>query len=379
VAGLVVHEWLAKTGGSEKVVDEFLRVFPDADLQVLWSDDPERYGVRVRETWLARTPLRRHKAASVPFLPIVWRSISSRQELDWLLVSSHLFAHHVRLPRQPDIPKFVYVHTPARYIWAPELDTRGASLPARVVSAALKPIDRRRAREATSMIANSEFTRARIRDAWGVDAHVIYPPVDVERILSINDWRQTLSSLESRVLDGLPPDFILGASRYVPYKRLDAVIDAGSASSLPVVLAGGGPEEPALRAHAAEATVPVYFVENPTNALLIALYQRALAFVFPATEDFGIMPIEAMAAGTPVVVYHGGGAAESVRRTGGGVVIDSLSRESLKKGLDDALTIDRSRLAERTLQFSAARFRQEIRNWVEGRNDNATADGGADQ
>lgn len=365
MVGLVVHEWVAPLGGSENVVDQFVKQFPDSDLQVLWCDAAGRFPVRTYETWLSRSPLRRSKALALLFEPITWRLVRARQPYDWMLVSSHLFAHHIH-PRNlsASVPKFVYAHTPARYIWNPELDERGATPVARAVAASLKPLDRRRAKEASRVAANSEFTRDRVRDAWERDADVIYPPVDTERIVSGGEWAGHLNEADQELLQSLPSEYLLGASRFVPYKRLDLVVEAGVATGLPVVLAGSGPQAAGLHAVAQAAAVPVTFVDQPSDALLYALYQRAIAYVFPAIEDFGIMPVEAMAAGTPVVVPPQGGAAESVRRLKGGSILAEYSKAGWRTALEEATGIERSTLPERVQALSCSRFRAEIASWM---------------
>lgn len=366
MSGLVVHEWVAKTGGSENVVEQFLKTFPDADLQVLWNDDPARFPVTTYETWLARTPLRHSKALSLPLLPATWRTIRAHKPYDWVLTSSHLFAHHAR-PRglASDVPKYSYVHTPARYIWEPDLDHRGDAPIVRAAAALLKPLDKKRARESTKMAANSEFTRARIQRAWDRDADVIYPPVDTERIIAGGDWRHQLTPAELTTLEQLPEGFLLGASRFVPYKRLGLAIEAGEATRLPVVIAGKGPQEEQLRAQAAESSTSVSFVISPSDAMLFALYQRATALVFPAVEDFGIMPVEAMAAGTPVIVPVAGGAAESAALLQGGSSVAAFTPAAWRSALDEAEGIDRVGLPQRTLRFSQQRFRSAIDSWVQ--------------
>jgi hypothetical protein len=136
MSGIIVHEWLAPAGGSENVFGAIAEAFPDAERWCLWKEsgrfDP------VHETWLARTPLKGRKALALPVMPAVWRTLPKR-DADWVLTSTHLFAHHARFGgRAADAPKLVYAHTPARYIWVPELDARGDNLPARLVSRALK-------------------------------------------------------------------------------------------------------------------------------------------------------------------------------------------------------------------------------------------------
>jgi len=197
-----------------------LEAFPDAPLYALWNDAPEKYD-SVHESWIAETPLRRRKALALPLLPLTWRHFVPRQEVDWALVSSHLFAHHVdiRTDRGEHVPKFVYVHTPARYIWEPCLDKRGRSLPARCASALLKPLDRKRAQEAFRIAANSRFVRDRVNRTWKRDADVIYPPVDVASISGVQDWRDQLTDQQQELMAKLPEGYILGASRFVQYKR----------------------------------------------------------------------------------------------------------------------------------------------------------------
>lgn len=366
MTGLIVHEWVEKSGGAEKVVQQFVKAFPEADLQVLWSDVPEQFGeTNVYETWLAQTPLRQMKAVALPFLPLVWRNIRARQSYDWILTSSHLFAHHVQLRGAAStVPKYSYVHTPARYIWEPELDHRGASIGVRAASAILKPLDKKRAQESVRVAANSEFTRQRIQRVWDRDADVIYPPVNTERIIAGGDWRDRLPECERMELESLPQTFLLGASRFVPYKGLNLVIDAGEATGLPVVIAGRGPHEAQLRARAAEANVPVTFVISPSDALLFALYQRCEALIFPAVEDFGIVPVEAMAAGTPVVVPTQGGASESVSLMAGGTAVEGFVASEWRRALEAVQNVDRQGLPGRTERFSETNFRAAISEWV---------------
>jgi glycosyltransferase involved in cell wall biosynthesis len=262
-------------------------------------------------------------------------------------------------------PKLVYVHTPARYIWEPAADSRGRSLAVRIVSAFLKPLDRQRASEATDVAANSEFVRARIKNTWGRDARVIYPPVDVDEIRGTADWSLVLNDEEKAHLAALPHGFVLGASRFIPYKRLDLAIRAGELSGMPVVLAGAGPEETRLRALAAHTSVPVHFVLSPSNRLLRALYQKAAVYIFPPVEDFGIMPVESIAAGTPVVANGYGGASESVLEglTGSHFVPDD--DESLLEAIGRSLALDRSKISGNASRFSRKRFEGEVSRWVD--------------
>ncbi|ANP73912.1 glycosyl transferase [Cryobacterium arcticum] len=363
MSGVIVHEWLATNGGSENVVEVLASIYPDAPIVSLWEDLPSRFrSGRVTETWLSKTPLRHHKALALPLMPLVWRDLP-RIEADWVLCSSHLFAHHARFRKQPEgMRKFVYVHTPARYIWTPELDGRGNGIVARALSRPLKALDRGRAQEATSIAANSMFIQKRISEAWGRDSTVIYPPVNVADFAA--DPSELLTDEEHEVLKALPTTFILGASRFVPYKRLEDAIAAGWAADLPVVLAGAGPDEQRLRAVAGRRPGTVTFVARPSSAMLNELFRRALVYVFPPVEDFGIMPVEVMATGTPVVANAIGGAAESVLHGVTGALVQSFDSTSLKEAVEIAASAKAQDCIERAWQFDVGVFEDRIREWV---------------
>jgi glycosyltransferase involved in cell wall biosynthesis len=340
--------------------------FPDAELYTLWRDPGAVMAdSKITESWLSRTPLRRRKMLALPLMPHTWRTLHTAECYDWMLVSSHLFAHHARFRGvNRGIPKFVYAHTPARYIWTPELDMRGDNPVARAASAYYKSMDRRRATGPLAIAANSAYVQDRISRFWGREATVIHPPVSVEAIAESARTGDGLSDADRRVIDGLPETFILGASRFVSYKQLDKVICVGGLLDIPVVIAGRGPEEHHLRGIAASVSVLVMFVISPSDALLHALYARSAAFVFPPVEDFGMMPVEAMAAGAPVVVNAVGGAQESIRRSAAGVVahfselsdVVDRTRELLDGGIRP--TVDD------VADFSEARFIERLRAWV---------------
>jgi glycosyltransferase involved in cell wall biosynthesis len=360
-SGVIIHEWVERWGGAERVLAAMAEAFPQADVRVLWSDAPRLLGREITESWLARSPLRQYKALALPAMLPTWR-LPLGSTPDWVLVSSHLFAHHVRTPRETK--KFVYAHTPARYIWEPERDHRGRHPVVRAASAALKPIDRRRADEATAIAVNSAFTGERVQSSWRRPSTVIYPPVDTAILTAIEDWSAPLVDSERRLFDSLNRPYLLGASRFVKYKRLEKVIEAGAATGLPVVIAGSGPRELRLRAFAAEAGADVTFVIAPSNDLIRALYSHAIAYVFPAVEDFGIMPVEAMACGTPVIGHAIGGVAESVDLIGGGVTADLDDGPDWHDLLQRAADLDVAEFRPRTLAFSRERFIRELREWV---------------
>jgi glycosyltransferase involved in cell wall biosynthesis len=366
MAGLIVHEWIERHGGSENVVDAMAAAYPDADIHCLWSNAPDRFpGHAVSESWLARTPLRKSKAAALPFMPLTWAR-TDVSDADFVLISSHAFAHHAG-GRQPagGPERFVYVHTPARYLWAPELDVRGGNLAARALAPALRRVDRKRAQDGATFAANSDYIRQRMERSWGVEAEVIHPPVRVEYLQSVPSWADRLSTADAYLFSTLPTDYVLGASRFVDYKRLDVAIRAGELAGLPVVLAGAGPQHAELQALADAASVPVIIMTRPSDELLFALYEAASLLVFAAIEDFGIMPVEAMALGTPALVLSEGGASESVLAIDGGVVVDALDDATLREAVERALLVDMAPAQHRVnALFGSAAFATKLTNWI---------------
>lgn len=360
---LLSHEWLAPRGGSENVFEQLIQAMPGASLMCLWNDAPERFGTDVNESWMAKTPLRRSKAAALPFMPLAWRSVDL-SAFERVISSSHAFGHHLAAHAAAvGLDARAYVYTPARYVWTPDLDRRGHGWVRRTAAYPLKRRDRRLATNQVSYATISEFVRSRIQYAWGLDAEVIYPPVNVEGIQSTPEWSSRLQGKELAIFEQLPDQFVLGASRLVEYKRLDLAMQAGAALDIPVVIAGDGPLNAKLRAYAQTLPVPVSFLGAVSTPLLYALYQRAALYVFMAVEDFGIMPIEAMAAGTPVLVNTRGGAAETVAMIGGGACA-SLDDESLTAAAGRAIDIDMTTALSRCMSFSVGNFQRQIQAWA---------------
>ncbi|WP_235010211.1 glycosyltransferase [Arthrobacter sp. SLBN-112] len=175
---------------------------------------------------------------------------------------------------------------------------------------------------------------------------------------------ERLTPIEEEILQALPSEFILGASRFVSYKRLDQVINFGDKARVPVVIAGSGPEKGRLTGLAETTDVPVSFIDSPSDALLFCLYERALAYIFPGIEDFGIMPVEAMAAGAPVIVNKIGGASETVVDAVTGVHFDFKDMDSAKNALSMIQSIKRTDCRRRSRNFSRDNFGTSLKTWM---------------
>jgi|688.fasta_scaffold18336_5 glycosyltransferase involved in cell wall biosynthesis len=360
---VISHDWIEKFGGAEKVLFQFLNAFPGAQLVTLWQEK-ESLAEFPRATELIPRPnaLRRRKALVMPLMPLVWRRYPVQESTDLIICSSHLFAHFIRNVSRKGrvIPKYIYVHTPARYMWVPELDRRGNSLPARLASYYLKKLDRRIARESTSIAANSEYIRTRILDCWGLESVVVYPPVQTAFFKQFSKLKP--NQLAEAI--GIEPGFVLAASRFVNYKQLDLVIRAAAIADKRLVVAGQGPEEKRLRQLAKDLGVDIHFVIAPEKEKLGALYAAASVFVFPSVEDFGIMPVEAMAAGTPVIVNEEGGASESVVVGKTGLTFQNGSLDSLVAALSTSHPFTKSDCIDQAESFGEQRFRDEIVQWI---------------
>ncbi|WP_309633485.1 glycosyltransferase [Aeromicrobium sp. SORGH_AS_0981] len=361
---LLTHEWIAGAGGSENVFEQFVREFPDADQVCLWNDDEQRFP-DARETWLGRTPLRRSKPLALAFERQAIRGVDL-SGYDAVLSSSHAFGHYFATrAARAGRPAFAYVHSPARYIWSPEEDRRGQGRVVRTLAKPQRVLDRRTVSPKVSYAANSVFVRDRMLKSWGVGGEVIHPPI---RVVEIGKTLSTeLSPDDKRVLSELPSNFILGASRLVDYKRLDLVLRLAESLRCPAVIAGDGPARGDLEAYARKLDVDVHFLGRVSDRALYELFRRARLYVFLPVEDFGIMPLEAVAAGAPVLVNSRGGAWEGVARTQAGERCDPRDWDGVTRAALSAIERKGEAGLESVASFDDQEFRSAVRAWVGAR------------
>jgi len=348
----LVHEWFGATGGSENVFLAICAAVPHAKGFVLWRDRDARRGSQFQESWLARTPLRRSKALALPFMPLVWRTLT-REPFDVVISSSHAFAHTVKIGSSRHTRYLSYVHSPARYLWSPGFDARGSTGIPAVARKALQLVDVRMSRHVHSYAVNSQEVRTRVRRFWGRDAHVIHPPVDVGFF--------TDAPMPQR---SQKRDYLLGVGRWIPYKNFNLMIEVAEAARTPLVIAGSGPEEVSLRRAAARVDVPVRFEDRPSRDRLRELYRGARALLFPAHDDFGIIPVEAMACGTPVVGTRSGGLLETVVDGETGLLVDSTDPREYAAALRRVDELSRDRICARAWCFSTEEFNVKLAAWI---------------
>src|SRR6202035_1267504 len=310
----VVHDWLTIPGGSEQVVLQLLEMFPQAELFTSVYD-PAPWPAQITErpvhaSYLNRIPgAVRHYPKLLPLMNGAFRSFDLSR-FDLVLSSSHACAKNVRTP--PGTLHICYCHTPMRYAWE-EGFLQGEEV-GRLTRLLLPPLlsrlrrqDRAGAEGPDVFVANSLHVAERIARYYGRSAEIVHPPIDVEHFLGLKHS---------------PQDYYLTFGRIVPYKRVDLAVAACGLLGRRLKVAGAGRALEAVRSTAGKNTE---FLGNVSDAERDELLSGARALLFPGEEDFGIVPVEAQAAGTPVIAYATGGAAESVLDGRTGVLFDAQS------------------------------------------------------
>lgn len=344
----VAQDWFFAPGGSEQVALGITGLLPGSDVYTSFLEDSYRPKLRGHQihTWpLQRLvgPTRRYRSL-LPLYPL-WFSALDLRSYDLVVSSSGAFAKAVRTRRRG--LHIAYIHTPMRFAW--DLDTYLARssvsvlsrLAARTLRPALARWDRQSGQRPDVLVANSEAVRDRIRLRWDRDSEVIHPPVQI-------------SDIEP---SGQDDGFLIVAARLLAYRRIDLLIEATSRLDRELVVVGDGPELSRLRSIAGPS---VRFAGSISRAQLVDHLRRCHAYVVPGEEDFGIAPVEAMAAGKPVIAYAAGGALETVVDGQTGVFFDRQTPDALAAAIEqvDAMSFDRTVIRANAERFSVPVFRR---------------------
>ena len=346
----VVHEWLTVPGGSEKVALRILRLLGQADLYAAVYEPkafPELAGIPVHTTFLDRLPgARAHYQRLLPLMTAAYEQLDlSPYEL--VVSSSHSCAKDVIT--RPDTFHLCYCHTPMRHAWDPaKLRDESVGPLGRVLLPPLLARLRRQdvlgAARVDRFVANSSHVANRIRKYYRRRATVVHPPVEVDHFLA-----------RPRTLG----DFYLVVSRLVPYKRVDLAVEACTRLSRPLTVVGDGRYRERLE-RAAGANVT--FLGHADLPALVELMTGCRALLFPGEEDFGMVPVEAQAAGAPVIAYGVGGARDSVIDGSTGVLFGEQTVESLCQAIErfERLSFDPDVARENAARFGPDRFDREL-------------------
>lgn len=342
----VVQDWFIAPGGSERVAIELARLLPGSDMYTTFMDPEyvaELRGHRIRTWPFQRLQVaRRNYRAVLPLYPLWFEALDLRP-YGLVVSSSSAFAKAVRT--RSSACHIAYIHTPMRYAW--DLETYMArsslSFPSRMAARSIRPAlqwwDRRTSVRPDVLVANSVTVRDRIQRVWGRDAEVIPPPVEIADI-------QPSTTDEG---------FLLVVARLLPYRRIDLLVDAAPRLGRPVVVIGDGPELARLRSRGVSA---VRFAGRLPRAEVVDHLQRCHAYVVPGEEDFGMAPVEAMAAGKPVVAFRAGGALDTVIDGETGTFFDEAIPGSLVDALNrlDGMTFDPAVIRANAERFSVRVF-----------------------
>ncbi len=364
----IVADWLVTYAGSEKVIKEFIEVYPESDLysivDFLSSKDRSLFkGKSAITSFIQKLPAAKSKYHKyLPLMPLAIEQLDVSKH-NIILSSCHAVSKGVITG--PDQLHICYVHSPIRYAWDLQhqylkeagLNKGLKGLLAKWLLHKIRIWDYRTANGVDHFIANSHFIARRIKKVYGRNSTVIYPPVDVNRFSLCEDKE----------------DYYFTASRMVPYKRMDLIVEAFSLMpEKQLIVIGDGSEMDKIKS---KATSNVKILGYQSNKVMQEHMQKAKAFVFAAEEDFGITPVEAQACGTPVIAFGKGGSLETVRPYGVDKPTGIFFEKQEVKSLIDAISVFESNIQafipnhcrDNALRFSVERFQNEISAFIESK------------
>lgn len=341
----LVHDWLDTYRGGEKVLEKLAEIFPDAPIYTLFYDSQHLpsslTSKKIIYSYL--NPLRKFRKALLPILPSAIESFSFA-EFDLVISSSSCVAKGI-VPN-PNARHICYIHSPMRYVWDQKdqyfngLSKIPGAMPlVNILLSQLRTWDVASAARVDHFVANSEFVKSRIERYYRRDSSVVHPPVDLDRFLNINKPKES--------------DYFLHAGALVSYKKVEIAIEACEKLKKRLIIAGTGPCEEGLRKIGGKYTEFLGKVDDQKWNELLA---GANALLFPGIEDFGILPVEALACGTPVIAYNKGGARDYVIPGLNGQFFEEQNAESLAAVLE---VFDPSKLSELEIRNSTNKFHQD--------------------
>jgi glycosyltransferase involved in cell wall biosynthesis len=354
----IVCDWLTSIGGAERVVYELHKLYPKAPIYTSQYDKsvlPWLENVDVRVGWLQTLPKSLRK-----FMPVfrAWYFSSlDLSEFDLVISSSGAEAKAIKTSGKTK--HLCYCHSPTHYYWTryyEYLKDPGfgklldpiARLGLKILVGPMRRWDIKAASRADLMIANSTYTQSQIKKYYRRDSIVVHPPVDIERFTSKNNAERN--------------GFII-AGRQTPYKRFDLAVKAASDMKAKLTVVGKGPDHEKLKKIAGET---ISFITEVSDSDMPKLFKEASGFIFPGVDDFGIVAIEALAAGTPVIAYKDGGALDYIKPGENGEFFKDKTPKSLKSSLEkfDGESFNHSKVAATAKKYNIENFQKKIKTVV---------------
>jgi glycosyltransferase involved in cell wall biosynthesis len=354
----LVHDWLVTWRGGEKVLLELARLFPEAPIYTLFYEPSSLPSeLRGRDIRYHRylNPLKPLRKALLPVLPLAIESFDF-SEFD-LIVSTSSCVAKGAIARN-GAKHICYIHSPMRYIWDQKSEYFGRLLKVPILKQGinffinrLRKWDIDSAKRVDLFIANSSFVAGRVKNYYDREAVIIHPPID-------------LKGFPVRREKG---DYFLVAGAMVPYKRFDLAIEALQKAKKKLIVAGSGPELSYLKSLADSSQTIVEFKIAPSQADWVELLRGARALIFPGIEDFGMIAIEAMSTGTPVIAAKAGGALDFIIEGKTGLFFEPGNADSLLDCIQlfERSTFDAHYLAEYAKNYSKEQFTIKISEQIE--------------
>jgi glycosyltransferase involved in cell wall biosynthesis len=353
----LVHDWLNQIGGAEDVLEALVNMYPESPIytSIYWRDKMPAYwqGWDLHTLWIDRLPRIHQKyQLYLPFYPLAWSQLDL-SDFDMVLSNKSGFCHGLYTGK--NTLHICYCLAPTRYVWQFQAYMERENIPKpirwllRPLIQFLKGWDYRAAQRVDHFIAISTEIQERIRQFYGRESEIIFPPVEV-----VDRFRPA----------PVYEDYFLSVGRLIPYKRVDLAIEACNRLGLPLKIAGRGRDLERLKSLAGPT---IEFLGYVPDAELPDLFARAKAFIFPGLEDFGITPVQSQAAGRPVIAFQGGGALDTVIAGKTGEFFPEQTVEALVKVLEkfDASAYNPMDCRAHALKFDRSVFNQQLSAYIE--------------
>lgn len=352
----LVHDHLFQMGGAERVLFEFCKIYPDSPIYTLIYDKKRDYFFhdhKIITSFIQDFPFsERIFKWFLPFMPSAWEKLDF-SGYDTILSSVSALAKGIRKPAHAK--HICYCHTPTRYLWTEKNEyVNGLRIPKIIKKVLIKELenikdwDYKAAQDVDYFIANSHFIADRIKKYYNRESDVIYPPVSTNNFYS-NPQRE---------------NYFIIVSRLRPYKKVELAIKAFNQLKLPLKVIGGGEY---LDIYKRMSKSNIEFLGEVSDEIKADYLSRAIAFIHPQEEDFGISAVEAMASGCPVIAYGKGGIKETVIDKSTGIFFEEQNWESLAEAILDfrKMPFDREFIKNHANNFSDYNFREKIKKYVE--------------